>query len=200
MTERSYTVVSYDSLARALDEREIAARVAIKHDEARARYALSRNRVSTYEEFTDQITRYYDYHFATCIAGGGRLSPAEARSEAKQLLESQLRRGEGDIVTWFVRARDGVEGGLRVALDAICEALKAKAVTAYVRDVFESHLVPQAWEDRVEMIRQFVRNLDPSIRASIRVDQPERYAHDSVALIDEYVRGLRRSSAMFRRL
>jgi hypothetical protein len=200
MTERSYAVVSYDSLARALDEREIAARVTMKHDEARARYALSSNRTPTYEEFTNQITRYYDYHFATCIAGGGRLAPAEARSEAKQLLEGQLRRGEGDIVTWFVRARDGVEGGLRVALDGICEALKAKAVTAYVRDVFERHVAPQAWEDKVELIRQFIRSLDPSVRAALRADQPDRYAHDHVALIDEYVRGLRRSSAMFRRL
>jgi len=193
-------MVSYDSLARALDEREIARRVAIRHDEARARYPLSSIRVTSFEEFTDAITRYYDYHFATCISGGGHLPLGEARSEVKQLLESQLRRGEGDIVTWFVRARDGTEGGLRAALDGIAEGLKARAVANYVRDAFDRHVAPHRWEDKVEIIRQFIRSVGPYLSGSIRADQPERYAHEYVSLIQEYSRALQRSSAMFRRL
>ena len=193
-------MVSYDSLARALDEREIANRVAIPHDEARARYALSSNRVSTFDEFTDQITRYLDYHYSTCVVDGGRLSPSEARSEAKQLLESRLRRGEGDIVTWFVRAHDGIDGGLRVCLDNLAEALKERAVAHYIRDTFDLHLAPNSWEDKVELIRQWIRNADPYLSGSIRTDQAERYAHDYVPLIEEYSRALRRSSAMFRKL
>ena len=193
-------MVSYDSLARALDEREIANRVAIRHDEARGRYALSSNRVSSFEDFTEQITRYYDYHYAACVAGGARLSPPEARSEAKQLLESRLRHGEGDIVTWFARARDGLDGGLRVCLDNLAEALKERAVSHYIRDAFDRHFAPNSWEDKVEIIRQFIERCGPYLSASIRTETPERYAHDAQSLINEYSRALQSTSAMFRRL
>lgn len=193
-------MVSYDSLARALDEREIANRVAIRHDEARARYALPANRVSSFEDFTEQITRYYDYHYSTCVAGGARLSPPEARSEAKQLLESRLRRGEGDIVTWFARARDGLDGGLRVCIDNLAEALKERAVAHYIRDTFDNHFAPHRWEEKVEIIRQFIERCGPYLSTSIQTETPERYAHDVQSLINEYFQSLRRTSAMFRRL
>ncbi|MCO6438643.1 MAG: hypothetical protein J5J06_16240 [Phycisphaerae bacterium] len=193
-------MVSYDSLARALDEQEITNRVAVHHDEARGRYALSSNRVSSFEDFTEQITRYFDYHYAACVTGGARLSPPEARSEAKQLLESRLRRGEGDIVTWFVRARDGRDGGLRVCLDNLAEALKERAVSHYIRDAFDRHVAPHCWEDKVEIIRQFFEQCGPYLSTAIQPNTPERYAHDATSLINEYTQSLRRTSAMFRRL
>ena len=193
-------MVSYDSLARALDEREIANRVAIPHDEARARYSLSSIRVATFGEFTDGITGYYIYHYTTCIAPGARLSRSDAASEAKHLLESQLRRGEGDINTYFVRARDGLDGGMRVVIDTLAEGIKGRAVSNYVRDVFDRHVGPESWEDKVELIRQFIRSCGPQLSASIRADQPERYAHDYQALVNEYTRSLQHTSAMFRRL
>lgn len=193
-------MVSYDSLARALDEREIANRVAIRHDEARARYPLDRIRASTFEEFTDVIARYYMYHYATCVAPGARLSLMDAASDAKEVLESQLRRGEGNIVTYFIRARDGVEGGMRVILDTLAEGLKGRSVANYVRDCFDRHVAPHSWEDKVEVIRQFIKQCGPYLSAAIRVDQPERYAHEFQTLINEYLRALRNNSAMFRRL
>lgn len=193
-------MVSYNALARALDEREIANRVAIPHDEARARYPLQRNRVSTFDEFTQVITQYYMYHYSACVAPGARLALSDATSEAKQLLESQLRRHEGDIVTFFVRARDGLEGGMRLVLDAIAEGLKSRAVSNYIRDVFDRHVAPSSWEDKVEMIRQFIQQCGPYLSRSIREDQVERYAHDYMALINDYTRSLQSTSAMFRRL
>ena len=191
---------SYTSLASALNEREIANRVAIRHDDARARYPLDGNTIATFDEFTQVIARYYSYHYTTCIAPGARLSDSDAASEAKQLLEGQLRRGEGDIVTFFVRGRDGLEGGMRLILDAIAEGLKARAVGNYVREVFDRHVKPHSWEDKVEMIRQFIKQCGPYLSASICADQVERYAHDYQALVNEYLRSLQSTSAMFRRL
>ena len=193
-------MVSYTSLAQTLDEKEIAKRVSIPHDDARIRYSLNSNQVDTFDEFTDVIARYYEYHFSSCMAGGARLGPGQAASEAKQLLEQQLRRGEGDIVTWFVRARDGLEGGLRVALDAIAEGLKGRAVANYVREAFDRHVTPSSWEDKVEMIRQFLQQAGPSLSSSICMSQPERYAQDYQPLIDAYIQSLRKAAALFRRL
>lgn len=193
-------MVSYDSLARALDEREIAKRVAIPHDEVRARYALPKNTVATFDEFTEGITHYYIYHYTACVAPGARLNRADAASEAKNLLESQLRRGEGDINTYFVRARDGLEGGMKMVIDTLAEGLKGRAVTNYVRHVFDQHVGPESWEDKVELIRQFIRSCGANLSSSIRADQPERYAHEYQALVNEFTHSLQRTSAMFRRL
>ena len=193
-------MVSYDSLARALDEREIADRVAIPHDDVRARYALPKNRVATFGEFTEWITSYYIYHYTTCVAPGAHLNRADAASEAKNVLESQLRRGEGDINTYFVRARDGLDGGMRVVIDTLAEGLKGRAVTNYVRHVFDQHVSPESFKDKVEIIRQFIRSCGPQLSASIRADEIERYAHDWQALVNEYSHSLQRTSAMFRRL
>jgi hypothetical protein len=193
-------MVSYDSLARALNEHEIANRVAIPHDEVRARYALSKNTVATFGEFTEVITSYYIYHYTTCVAPGAHLNRTDAASEAKSLLESQLRRGEGDINTYFVRARDGLDGGMRVVVDALAEGLKGRAVTNYVRHVFDQHVSPESFKDKVELIRQFIRSCGSQLASSIRADEIERYAHDWQALVNEYSHSLQRTSAMFRRL
>jgi len=193
-------VVSYTSLAEHLSEQAITARVAVPHDDARARYALERNRAATFPEFTDVITRYYIYHYSTCVAPGATLAVAQARSEVKRLLEGRLRRGEGDIVTYFVRARDGTDGGLRVILDTIAEGLKAQAVANYVRDVFDCHVEPQCFEDKVEMIRQIIKACGDSLSSAVRADQVERYAMNYQELINDYLRSLQSTSAMFRRL
>jgi hypothetical protein len=93
-----------------------------------------------------------------------------------------------------------VEGGMRVVLDTLAEGLKSRAVGNYVRDVFDRHVAPHSWEDKVEMIRQFIAQCGAYLSASIQTDQVERYAHDYYPLINEYLRSLHSTSAMFRRL
>jgi len=51
-----------NSLLSALDERVVAQRVAIKHDEARMQYHLPSNTVASYDEFSDITADYYNYH------------------------------------------------------------------------------------------------------------------------------------------
>ena len=193
-------MVSYNALARELEPQSIADRVATRHDDVRGRYAINSSRVSTFEEFTTEITGYLQYHYSTCVAGGAQLSPSDARSEAKELLESRLRRGEGDIVTWFIRARDGQDGGLRMCLDQLAEALKERAVAHYIRDAFDRHVAPHSFEDKVEIIRQFIATCGPYLSASVRAERPERYASEWRVLINSYFNSLRSTADMFRRL
>jgi hypothetical protein len=74
------------------------------------------------------------------------LSSTEATSRAKQLLVREYRRHNGDIVTAFQDAQTGLNAGLRGILDKIAEAMKADAVESYVRDAFDKHVAPNAWE------------------------------------------------------
>ena len=69
---------SITGLLNELDEREMAQRVGLLHDEARMRYPLHSNTVHDFDEFSRAIAEYYDYHFTSCISGGGHLSLSEA--------------------------------------------------------------------------------------------------------------------------
>jgi len=134
------------------------------------------------------------------VSKGGALSAAESASRAKEILEKEYRRRNGDIVSAFNDAHDGTNGDLRVVLDMIAEGLKAEAVQHYVREVFDQHVAPNSWEAKVEIIRQFIQQCGASLGSSIRADQPERYAQNFQELIRSYVEALQRTSSVFRRL
>ncbi|MBL7223990.1 MAG: hypothetical protein ISS72_09055 [Candidatus Brocadiae bacterium] len=189
-----------DTFLAALDERQIARRVGLRHDEARLQYPLRRNTVASFDAFTSAIADYFNHHFTQCVSNGGALPPAEAAGRAKEILESEYRRRNGDIVSAFNDAHDGTNGGLRVVLDTIAEALKKESVERYIRDVFDQHVAPNSWNDKVEIIRQFIRRCGANLTSSIRTDQPERYAQNYQELIRSYVDALRQTSSIFRRL
>ena len=118
---------------------------------------------------------------------------------AKEILDRQYRRRDGDIVSAFNDAAEGIHGGMRAILDTICDGLKAEAVERHIRDVFDRFVAPNAWEAKVEIIRQFIQRCGAGLGSAIRADQPERYAANYSELIRGYVQALQQNSAMFRR-
>ena len=193
-------MAAIDNLLAALDERELAQRVGLKHDEARVSYQLSGNTASTFDAFTDLIADYYNHHFSRCVSNGGKLPSAEAAGRAKEILEREYRRRNGDIVAAFNDAHDGTNGGMRVILDTIAENLKAESIERYTREMFDRHVAPNSWEDKVEIIRQFIARCGANLSSAIDAKQPERYAQNYSELIRAYVRGLQGTSSIFRRL
>jgi len=193
-------MATINSLLAHLDEGAIAQRIGIAHDEARLSYHLPSNTVTSFDPFRDIISNYYNHQFSKCVSKGGSLSPSEAYGRAKELLEREYRKKRGDIVSAFNDASRGTNGGMRVVLDIICEGIKAEVVERYVQDVFDRHVAPNSWDQKVDMIRQFMSHCSGMLSSSIVVSQPERYAHDYSDLVRSYVEGLRQTSAMFRRL
>jgi hypothetical protein len=183
-----------------LDERTVAERVAIAHDEVRASYRPRTFVPASFDEFSSIIADYYNYHFTRCVSGGGGLSPREAAGRAKELLERDARRHNGDIVSVYNNAHDGTNGGLRRVLDTIADGLKSEAVERYVRDTFDRYVTPNSWEDKVEIIRQFIADAGPLLSRTIQNGQPERYAHNYQELVRSYVSTLQQTSSIFRRL
>ena len=184
------------SLMMELDERTIAQRVGIAHDEARMKYQLSSNTVSDFSEFSNIITDYYNYHHTTCISRGGHLSISEAYGKAKELLEREYRKKGGDIVTAFNDARDGTNGGLRAILDTILDGIKVEVIERYMTEVFDRYVAPNSWEQKVDMIRQFMAYCGDMLSSSVVASQPQRYAHDYSGLIRSYIDGLQKTSSM----
>ncbi len=193
-------MATVDNLLAALDERQIAQRVGLPHDEARMRFSLQSNTVDDFDEFTDLIADYYSHHFTECVSEGGSLPRTESAGRAKEILEREYRRRNGDLVTAYNDAHDGTNGGLRAILDRIAEAIKVESVERYIRDVFDRHVAPNAWDEKVEIIRQFLSRNGAQLASSVEEDQPERYAQNYQQLIRSYVDALRATSSIFRRL
>jgi hypothetical protein len=183
----------------ALDERQIAEAVGLLHDEARMSFPLQRNTVSSFDEFSRIIGGYVSHHYAYCVARGGTMSPAEAVSWAKEILEDEYRRRGGDIVSAYNDAHEGTNGGLRVTLNTIADRIKADSVERYIRDVLDQHVAPNSWEDKVALMREFLARCGVSLSTSVRADQPERYAQNYRELVRAYVRALQQTSTVFRR-
>lgn len=193
-------MAAINSLMAELDERTIASRIGIVHDEVRMRYHLSSNTVGSFNEFSGIITDYYNYHYTSCVSRGGRLPASEAYGRAKELLEREYRKRNGDIVTAFNNAHDGTNGGMRDVLDTIADGLKAEVIERYITDIFDRYITPSSWEDKVEIIRQFISYCGSMLASSVVASQPQRYAHDYSGLIRSYIDGLQRTSSMFRRM
>lgn len=198
--KKEVITMSIARILHELDERTIAQRIATPHDEARMQYYLKANTVKSFDEFNHAISDYYSYHFSKCVSPGGRLSPAEASSRAKEMLERQYRRQSGDIVSAYNDSHDGTNGGLRTVLDIIADGLKAESIERYIRDVFDRHVAPNSWEQKVKIIREFIEQSGSYLSSTIRQDQPERYAQNFQELIRSYISALQQTSSLFRRL
>ena len=193
-------MTSIERLFQLLDEQTLAQQGGIRHDTVRMGYRLNANTVANWQEFQRIIVDYYRYHYSKCVSVGGTISDTDAWVLARDMLEQQYRRRRGDINSAYNDAHDGTNGGLRAILDIIADTLKAEALERYVRAVFDRSLDPNSWEERVEIMRQFLDRFGDLLPSSIRTDQPERYANDYYDLIREFVQGLQRSSSIFRRL
>jgi len=191
---------SMSSILEQLDERYIAKAIGIPHDEARMAYPLSSNTVSDIGEFTRIIGDYYNHHFGKCVSQGGLMSAAEAEGRAKEIIEREYRSRGGDFVGAYNDAHDGTNGGLRVVLDIIATGLKAESVERHIRKVFDDEVKPNSWEDKLDIIQQFMARCGKDISQSMETSRPERYASNYNDLIRAYVDSLRKTSSMFRRL
>ena len=189
-------MAAIDSLLLDLDEMTIT-QLCIPHDEARVQYHLESNTVRDFPQFRAIIADYYSYHYEH-VFNGGRLPPSEAYGQAKDLLERAYRRQRGNIVSAFNNAKDGANGGMHKILNVIADSLKAEMIERYVSDVFDRHVTPNSWEQKVDIIRQLIIHCGPYLSPSIRADQPERYTQNYAELIQSFVEGLRQRSTVSR--
>ena len=188
---------SFDALYGDLDPHRIAREVA-RHDEARMSYRLDRNTVDTWYEFEDEVGDYYAYHER--YVSGNEIGATKAKDEALKILDQAYRRRNSDRMGAFANARDGLNSGMRGVCDEICEALKSGEVEMHVAAAFRRHVDPSSWDEKVEIVRQFIQRLDPQIGRYIDRERPKSYAKDYRELIRAYVQALQSTSEIFRRI
>jgi len=182
-----------------LDERNIALKIGSLHDRARIRYRLKSNTICNFEEFLGAIGDYYNYHFSTCNSNGGRLSEAEARQTAKNIVDQHYQRKMGsDIMGAYNDAKDGTNGGMRAILDIIADNLKMMSVERYIQNIFDRYVSPNSWEDKITIIRQLIDSYGHLFSSSIDRSNPERYAQNFQTIIRQLVENSNRTSHVLR--
>jgi len=81
---------------------------------------------------------------------------------------------------------------MRIILDIIADNLKTESTERYVRAVFHRYVDPSSWDQKVEIVRQFIaRNLH-ILGSSVDAAHPERYAQNYDELIKAFMDGLKK--------
>jgi len=176
------------------------ARKVREHDNARIKFSLLSNTVKDYDEFCQIIGDYVRFHYSMCISFGGNMSYTEALGLGREIIDQEQRRKGSDFIGAYHDARDGINGGLKSVIDVITEGLKAISVERFIRYTFDKYVAPNSWDQKVAIIKEFIKHCGAHLSASIQVDTPERYAANYYELIRNYVEGMRRTSSIFRRL
>lgn len=187
------------SLLSELDEKTIARKITLKHDEARRTFRLYSTKVADYDAFQDIIGKYYKHHFFNAICPGSTTEEWRATQTAREIVEKIYEKQGGNIVKAIRDACDGSNGGISRILDLIAEHIKAEAVEAYISYTFDQHIDPMDFEEKEEIVRQFIRHFKKYLPFTLDEARPERYANDYTKLIRAYLDGLKRTSATFNR-
>lgn len=189
---------SINRLLEELDEVTMAQRVTHRHDEARMSFPLQANTVSDTRQFERILGEYVNHHLQYC--SGGQVPGFEAVSRAKQILDRSGRDGGGTLLNALDDAKHGTNGGLRRVLDRLADALREEAMYHYVTDVFDRHVSIDSFDQRVEIIRQFISRFGRALSPAVRNERPERYANNYRELIQDFVKSMQRVSSSFRRI
>jgi len=191
-----------ENLLAALSEENIARRVTIPHDEAREHFRrLPTNTVPDFATFCDLLGEYFAFHHSVCVSHGGRLSRIDATALAKEIIATHYRqRYRGNLVSAYMDAHLGTNGGVRGILDALADGIKAEALARYTREVFDRFVPPNQWTTQLELVRQFILRCGVDMSPRITVADAPKFARDYEELITTYVQTLRQQSAVFRRI
>lgn len=85
--------------------------------EFRASFRMKKTTVETYEEFKDEVARYYEYHFTF---GKPHIS-SFSKGQLFNMAENILSRYYGNGYVAFERTKKGIDGGLYGIFDKISE-------------------------------------------------------------------------------
>ncbi len=188
---------AFEHLASVLDQERVAREVALPHDEARQRYTLRKNTVSSGREFERVIADYYAYHYTTCVSHGGRISLADALVEARRLIQAAYRRKSLSFNNAYADAKSGLNGGLAGVLDVIADGLRDRATTNHVEARMDETVAFDSWAEQVNFMREFLgsnRHLPPDLREA----PPEQFAKNWKEVMSDYLEAVNRINTRLR--
>jgi len=139
-----------------LDEENTARAVAIPHAIVREQYKLQKITVQNFEEFRNEIGKYYSYQVSATIPGGKvAMSDWLAKGYAEKIVDSAFSK-IGGLEGAYKMAEKGINGGLKPIIDSIYMAIVREQEENYIEDILTKCINPMSWDEKVEFMRQFL--------------------------------------------
>lgn len=178
----------FDTVIAQINEQALAGKIGVPIDSARASYILDSATVPSYDHFAETITAFYG-HLQRYIDPDPAGFPDEGknRAEAWELLERTFR-DQGGPNAALARAVDGIQGGMRIILDAVTEQYKGEEQAKYVKRIFKDTLNNLDWDGRVNFMRAALKRLGPFLPAEVKSQPPEQFVEHYEPIITTYVR------------
>lgn len=176
----------------------LAKRIGIPIDSARAAFAVDSVTVKSYEEFKDKMPAFYIQLMRNTKRLPENIETNIVESEAFALLERGFSN-KGGIPAAMDEARNGINGGLRLIFDIMTDQLKKEEQEKYVNFVLKNALDPLDWESKVAFIEKLLKKLENILPEATRAE-PERFAGHYEKIVTAYVNSINHLNTLFRSL
>ena len=186
-----------DWVLREIGEENLARRIGIKIDAARATYVMERNTIDSAAEFYGAITAFYVHLLSSSGEVDGLVDVDSAGAHALGLLESGYARWGGKKAAQ-AEATTGVHGGLRHIFDLMTEQHKRQRKEEYIQYVLKTTVDDLSHEEKREFMAAFIERCAAILPPEILAAPVARFVNGTEELVRAYVTSLDRVQQMMR--
>ncbi|MEI8348731.1 MAG: hypothetical protein WCI77_01120 [Candidatus Omnitrophota bacterium] len=178
----------------------IAEQIESVHKIIRESYKVKKYVVEDYEEFKNEISRYYQYHFSMWIDADSIMPPDLAHTRARNILKNQPNTnlpeirdvlgssGENGYTISYKNAKTGRYGGLIGVIDALAEGIKNDAISKYVSAVFLDCVNPMDFDKKIYFIQEYLKTYGQILLPGEEFLSIYELANDLEAIIQNHVK------------
>jgi len=178
----------------------IAQRIESVHRMIRENYKVTKFFVENYEEFKQEISKYYEHHYTQWLDVDPAMPPELAHSRAHDILENSPNQNlpkirdilgstnESGYIVAYKNAKSGRYGGLVGVIDAIAEGIKNDAISKYVSAVFLDCVDPLNFDKRIEFMQAYLDIYGAILLPGEELLSVYELANDLEAVIQNHVK------------
>lgn len=190
---------SLDLLLARIGAEELAHKVGLPIDAARASYVLDTVIVQDKEGCQDAINSFYVHLLRHTYSVLEPASPRNVSGEAFELLGRAFSR-MGGVDAALAEAKIGVRGGLRFCLDRMTDQFRAEEQQKAIRLAFREMWHSLEYDDQVVMMRGLIKRLGSDLPAEVLESPPERYVEQGEAIFAAFVQSQEEVKRILRQL
>ena len=188
-----------DLILLEISEENLAIKIGLPLDGARASYVTDAVTVKDGFEFNEAVTAFYGHVFRHTGSPAGQMQKSALAADAIDLVEKAFEQ-KGGYKSALVEGTHGINGGMRLVFDAMTERLKQDGKEKHVDWVFKKALEPLDWEAKVRIMKIFIERIRSGLPADLQALPPEQLASHCDEVIGIFAKSLSKVKEFIRRL
>jgi len=188
-----------ERLLAELSEENLAGKIGLPLDEARACYVMDEIRVKDGFEFNDVITAFYAHMFRHAGSPAGHVDRMALSAEAVDLVKKAFER-KGGYNAALSEGMHGSNGGMRLVLDVMTEYLKQQGKEKYIARLFKEIIDPLDWDAKVRLTEDFLKRIGPELPPDLQGLPPKKLASHWETILEHYAEAMAKMTDLLKRL